>query len=92
MELSNDPIHDALAKADQIAGILKKCVDEEKLTDAEQQQLDYWLSDSPYHPVIHADITDPDILEKDIKSMVAVDRKALWDKIMNGIVINANEG
>jgi transmembrane sensor len=84
MEQSSDPMHDDLAQSDKISAILKKCIDGEKLTDAEQQALDLWLAASPHNRTVFNEVMDPDTLERDMKAMVGVDKKALWGRIKKG--------
>jgi transmembrane sensor len=85
MEQSNDPLNNDPRISDRISAILKKCIDGETLNAVEQQIFDQWLARSPYNRSVHEDVTNPAILERDMKRMVGVDKKELLGSIKTGV-------
>jgi transmembrane sensor len=84
MDQSKDPMHHDLEKASRIASILKKCIDQERLDNHEQQLLDEWIAASPHNRKVYEEVTDPEQLEKDIKEIVGYNKKELWGRIKAG--------
>lgn len=85
MEQSYDPINGDLNTSDRISAILKKCIDGEVLSEVELQTLDQWLTASPYNRSVNEEVVNSNILELEIKQMVAVNKKALWGRIKKAL-------
>lgn len=64
----------------QIEAILKKHLEGE-LTEAEQQQLQQWLQQSPANQALFNKINDPDYLPAQLEKMEAFDEDRVWQKI-----------
>lgn len=70
---------------ERIVALLYKVVKGEDLSNAEQDELDEWIAKSPHNRSVYDEVTNPVLVEKELKRISAYDKNTTWKKIKAGI-------
>lgn len=65
-----------------IVRILQKSMLKEQLTDAESAELQQWKAASGYNEELWEQVTDPDLLGKELGHLYESDKDRLWEKVL----------
>lgn len=66
---------------EQILVLLQKKINNVRLTDEEQLELDSWIAASPRNKEVYDDIMNQEDLQYEIKQMLNIDSKSVWNKV-----------
>ena len=75
---------------ERIISLLYKKVNAEFLNEAEQKELDDWITKSPHNRSVCNCVTNQDDLQEEIKKCLRYDSKSLWKKISSRISSKQN--
>lgn len=70
---------------ERLISILQKVVNGAALSEDEMGRLNRWLEESPHNRTLYEELKDPEIFQRDVKTMLAYDSTGVWNKVIHQI-------
>ncbi|MEI9809084.1 MAG: hypothetical protein WDO16_15165 [Bacteroidota bacterium] len=77
-------------KAQLIVSLLHKRINGLTLTDTEKKELEDWVSLSEHNRRLYDEVTNSEIVQEEVKSLLNYDSKSLWKKIKSELPSKKN--